>query len=263
MQNQLVLQGIPYDEKSSFLRGPALAPPLIRKAYHSDSANYFAESGLELRPEIFKDVGDYEIDSYFDIEKITAENLSKGHPLITLGGDHSITFPIVKAFHRVYGAVQILHIDAHGDLYHDFEGDPYSHACPFARIMENQLASRLVQVGVRTLSTHQREQAKKFRVEIIEMKHFDANKFPEFKKPIYLSLDIDAIDPAYAPGVSHYEPGGLSIRQVIDIIHKIRVPILGADIVEYNPTRDINDMTAMASAKLLKEIAAKILEYRL
>jgi len=92
------------------------------------------------------------------------------------------------------------------------------------------------------------------------MKDFDTNKLPKFKNPIYLSIDIDGIDPAFAPGVSHHEPGGLSTREVLKIIQNINVPIIGADIVEYNPTKDINDITAMVSAKLLKETAAKMLE---
>jgi len=262
MTKKITLQGILFDEKSSFLRGPALAPPLIRKAYHSDSANYFAENVVEILPEIWDDKGDFEIKDYFDIERITLHSLRSDLPLITLGGDHSITYPILKAHYQKYGAVDILHIDAHGDLYDNFEGDKFSHACPFARIMEDGLANRLVQIGIRTLSKHQQEQADKFGVEIIQMKDFNLNQLPKFEKPIYLSLDIDALDPAFAPGVSHHEPGGLSTREVLHIIQNIHVPILGADIVEYNPTRDIHDMTAMVSAKLLKEIAAKILKTR-
>ncbi len=260
MSKKITLQGILFDEKSSYLRGPALAPPLIRKAYQSDSANYFAENGMEILPEVWDDKGDYEIQDYFNIEKITSKNLEPGAPLITLGGDHSITYQLLKAHNKKYGAVDILHIDAHADLYDNFEGDKYSHACPFARIMEDDLANRLVQIGIRTLSKHQQEQAEKFGVEIIQMKDFNANQLPEFKNPLYLSLDIDGLDPAFAPGVSHHEPGGLSTREVLSIIQNINVPILGADIVEYNPTRDINDVTAMVSAKLLKEIAAKMLE---
>lgn len=260
MTKKITLQGILFDEKSSYLRGPALAPPLIRKAYHNDSANYFVENGMEILPEIWDDKGDFEIQDYFDIEQITWNTLKSDLPLITLGGDHSITYPILKAHHQKYGAVDILHIDAHSDLYDNFDGDKYSHACPFARIMEEGLANKLVQVGIRTLSMNQREQADKFGVEIIQMKDFDKNQLPRFENPIYLSLDIDALDPAFAPGVSHHEPGGLSTREVLHIIQNINVPIIGADIVEYNPTRDINDMTAMVSAKLLREIAAKILE---
>ena len=260
MTNKITLQGILFDKKSSFLRGPALAPPLIRAAYHSESANYFAENGLEITPDIWDDKGDFEIEDYFDIEHITSENLATANPLITLGGDHSITYPILKSHFEKYDSVDILHIDAHADLYDDFEGDKYSHACPFARIMEDNLANRLVQIGIRTLSKHQEEQAIKYGVEIIQMKDFDLNKLPEFENPIYLSLDIDGLDPAFTPCVSHHEPGGLSTREVLKIIQNITVPILGADIVEYNPTRDFNDMTAMVSAKLLKEIAAKMLE---
>ena len=256
---KITLQGILFDEKSSYLRGPALAPPLIRKAYHNASANYFSENGMEILPELWNDLGDFKISDYFDIEKITTKNLESDFPMITLGGDHSITYPLLKSHFEKYGAVDILHIDAHADLYDNFEGDKYSHACPFARIMEDGLANRLVQIGIRTLSKHQKEQADKFGVEIIQMKDFDVKNLPVFKNPLYVSLDIDGLDPAFAPGVSHHEPGGLSTREVLNIIQNINVPIVGADIVEYNPTRDQNDMTAMVSAKILKEIAAKIL----
>ena len=257
---KIALQGILFDEKSSYLRGPALAPPLIRKAYHNTSANYFSENGMEILPELWDDKGDFEIKDYFNIEKITLKNLESNKPLITLGGDHSITYQLLKANYQKYGKVDILHIDAHADLYDNFNGDKYSHACPFARIMEDGLANRLVQIGIRTLSKHQSNQAEKFKVEIIQMKDFDTNKLPKFKNPIYLSIDIDGIDPAFAPGVSHHEPGGLSTREVLKIIQNINVSIIGADIVEYNPTKDINDITAMVSAKLLKETAAKMLE---
>ena len=256
---KIILQGILFDEKSSYIRGPAKAPPLIREAFYSDSANYYSELGLEIRPELFEDKGDYKISEYFDIEDITIQNLNKNSSIITLGGDHSITYPLLKAFHQIHGPVEMLHIDAHSDLYESFEGDRYSHACPFARILEDGLVSQLHQMGIRTLNTHQREQAKKYGVNIIEMKEHHKIEIPNFQKPIYLSLDIDALDPAFAPGVSHQEPGGYSSRELISIIQHLNVPILGADIVEYNPDRDINKMTAMLCAKLLKEIAAKCL----
>ncbi|WP_136465266.1 agmatinase family protein [Flagellimonas onchidii] len=256
---KITIQGILYDDKSSFLKGPALAPPLIREAYHSNSANYWAEDGSYIHPDLFDDAGDHTIKDYFDISEITSKQLREGNPMITLGGDHSITFPVIQAFHATYGLIDILHIDAHGDLYENFEGDPYSHACPFFNIMKDGLVKNLYQVGIRTLNDTQRTNAEKFGVKINEMKDFESFKMPKFKNPLYLSLDLDALDPAYAPGVSHHEPGGLSTRQVIDIIQKIDAPIVGADIVEYNPTRDINDMTAMVTAKLFKEIAAKML----
>jgi agmatinase len=258
MNSKIKLQGILFDEKSSFLRGPAKAPPEIRAAYHSSSANYFAENGIEVSPEIFEDKGDFKIDEYLEIEDITIANLNKNIPIITLGGDHSISYPVIKAIYQEYGSMEILHIDAHGDLYDSFDGDRYSHACPFARIMEDKLAHRLVQIGVRTMNTHQREQAKKFGVELIEMKDLDLQDLPVFENPLYLSVDIDALDPSCAPGVSHQEPGGLMVRELLHIIQAIRVPIIGADIVEYNPERDVNKMTAMVCAKIFREILSKI-----
>ena len=257
--HKIQLQGILYDEKSSYLRGPAQAPPLIREAYRSDAFNFFAENGTEIRPEILLDRGDFEISEYFEIETLTDRHLNKKIPLITLGGDHSVTYPLLKAFHRHYGPVEILHIDAHADLYESFEGDPYSHACPFARIMEDGLASRLVQVGIRTLSAQQRAQARRFGVELLEMRGYKPEQLPKFKGPLYLSLDIDALDPAFAPGISHYEPGGFSTRQVIEIIQNIKAPLVGADIVEYNPIRDQNGITAVVCSKFLKEIASVML----
>ena len=253
------LQGILYDEKSSYLRGASMAPPLIRKAYHSESANFFAENGAEIKSESFVDLGDFRINQYFDIDNITYTNLKNHSRLISLGGDHSITYPVLKAFNKIHGGVDILHIDAHADLYDEFEGDKYSHACPFARIMEDSLVNRLVQIGIRTLSTHQRAQAEKFDVETIEMRDFNPSALPKFTNPLYISLDIDALDPAFAPGVSHHEPGGLTTREVLNIIQGVRAPIIGADIVEYNPKRDIHDMTAMVCAKFLKEILSKML----
>ena len=257
--DKIQLQGILYDEKSSFLSGPAGAPPLIREAYHSDAFNFFAEDGSEISPDKLVDHGDYKIDQYFDIEEISYSHLKHKIPLITLGGDHSITYPILKAFHRHYGPLEILHIDAHADLYDSFEGDPYSHACPFARIMEDKLASRLVQVGIRTLSDHQKEQAERYGVEILEMRDYSLKKVPQFKGPLYLSFDLDALDPAFAPGISHHEPGGFSSRQVLEIIQNIKAPLVGADLVEFNPKRDVNGVTASVCAKLLKEIAARML----
>ena len=258
---KIALQGICFDEKSSYQKGARLAPPLIRQALHSGSGNLFAENGADIGAAPIEDKGDYTIQEYFDIEGITRKNLEAGHKVLTLGGDHSITFPIVKAFHHFYPRLDILHIDAHADLYDHYEGDPYSHACPFARIMEGGLALRLVQIGIRTLNPHQAAQAKRFSVEIHEMKDLDLNRLPRFEHPLYLSLDMDGFDPAFAPGVSHHEPGGLSTREVIRIIQGLEGEVVGADIVEYNPERDFQGMTAFLAAKMMKEILAKMLKH--
>jgi len=125
--------------------------------------------------------------------------------------------------------------------------------------MENKLATRLVQVGIRTMNGHQRQQAKRFGVEVIDMKNIKNAENIVFDGPVYLSLDLDCLDPAFAPGVSHHEPGGLSTRQLLEIIQNFSGQLVGADIVEYNPNRDINGVTGMVTAKLLKEILSKML----
>ncbi len=255
----IILQGIQFDDKSSFQQGPKLAPPLIREALHSGSSNYFTENLVSIENSRIVDKGDFEIEDYFEIENITEQHLNSNSKILTLGGDHSITFPIIKAFHKKYPKLDILHIDAHCDLYDSFEGDPYSHACPFARIMENGFAVKLVQVGIRTLNPHQSEQADKFDVEIHQMKNLDLSSIPKFENPLYISLDMDGFDPAFAPGVSHHEPGGLTSRQVIDLIQGIESEVVGADIVEYNPNRDYQNMTAFLAAKMMKEILGKML----
>jgi len=260
----VVCLGIPLDENSSFLTGPALAPEKIRDAYRSDSSNYWTESGIDLNADArWKDMGNLKLppmpEAFAFIEQEVGIQLRQNRSVLSLGGDHSITYPIMRAFASVHPSLNILHIDAHGDLYDDFEGNRFSHACPFARIMEEGLAKRLVQIGIRTYNKHQREQAHRFGVEAIEMKDWKDNASFAFEGPIYLSLDLDALDPAFAPGVSHHEPGGFTTRQVLSIIQNLTGKIVGADIVELNPTRDINGMTAMVAAKFFKEILVKML----
>ncbi|HEY5750466.1 MAG TPA: agmatinase [Chryseolinea sp.] len=256
--------GIPLDSNSSFLSGAASAPQKIREAYHSASANYCAENGMDLnQTQLWKDQGDLDLpgmpDAFTSIEQQVFNWLGKDHSVLSLGGDHSITYPIIKAFAKKYGKLNILHLDAHGDLYDNFEGNKFSHACPFARIMEEGLASRLVQVGIRTYNPHQREQARRFGVESIEMKDWKDGTALHFDGPLYISLDLDALDPAFVPGVSHHEPGGFTTRQVLAILQGLDATIVGADIVELNPTRDINGMTAMVAAKFFKELLVKLL----
>lgn len=221
----------------------------------------------------------------------------QGLPVV-LGGDHSISYPVLRAW-RDAPVAAILHIDAHGDLYDEFpafapasapafapEGatarlgppggvtasgpggvpeplvevagqtDRYSHACPFARVMEDGLTARLVQVGVRTATPHLVAQAARFGVESYGMDRWRDAPIEDLPGPLYVSIDLDGLDPAFAPGVAHPEPGGLSTRDVVGLLHRIQAPIAGIDIVEYNPLNDHRDLTARVAAKLLKEALA-------
>ncbi|MCP4362434.1 MAG: agmatinase [Chloroflexi bacterium] len=264
MAEEITVLGIPFDRNSSFRRGSALAPPRIREALFSESANMWTENSIDLGLmsgwQILDDLEFFNQKVIFtQIESKINELLHRKARVISLGGDHSIAYPIIRAYGKQYSELSILQLDAHPDLYDELDDNRHSHACPFARIMEENLVKRLVQVGIRTLTGHQREQAKRFGVEIIEMREIDRAKEMIFDGPVYLSLDMDCLDPAFAPGVSHYEPGGMSTREVLEIIQNLKGKLVGADIVEYNPERDPQGITGMVAGKLLKEIIGRMM----
>jgi arginase len=259
------LLGLPQDNNSTFMAGPALAPPRIREALVSDSANMFTEIGLDLgQPGIWEDAGDVDLvgltgKKAFDaIHDRVAELLLEGHRVLSLGGDHSVAWPAIAAHAQAHPGLNILHVDAHPDLYENMLDNPYSHASPFARLMEDGKVRRLVQVGIRTLNAHQREQAARYDVEIHEMRDLSGLDAITFEGPVYCSVDLDALDPAFAPGVSHFEPGGLSTREVLRLIQTFKGQLVGADVVELNPHRDPYGVTAMVAAKIAKELIARL-----
>ncbi len=276
------LLGVPYDAHSSHLRGPAEAPAAVRAALHGGSANWFTELGVEVDPSDggWVDRGDVEVDNddpgavesvLAAIDAAATDGIGPGGrpagagpaPLLAVGGDHLVTWPLVRAVARsraaIAGSLTIVHVDAHPDLYDELDGDRFSHACPFARIMEEGLADRLIQIGIRTATNHQRDQAERFGVEMLELRHWDGT-VPTIEGPVYVSIDVDGLDPAFAPGVSHHEPGGLTTRQLLDVIHELgrrpELTVVGADLVEINPRRDLHDVTAMLGAKLVRELLA-------
>ena len=258
---RLAILGVPFDEKSCFLRGAAGGPAAIRAASTGKALNPYTELGFNLEDDtVMVDLGDVDtsgdVDKTFSrVETAVLGIVKKRARPIVLGGDHSITYPIVKALARARKSLAILHFDAHPDLYEDLYGDRYSHACPFARIMEGGLAQELVQVGVRAATSDQRERARRYGVRMVEMKDFRDGLSLSFRRPLYISFDLDALDPAFAPGVSHHEPGGLSTRQALDVLHSLKAEIIGLDVVELNPTRDPSGITAAAAVKIIKETA--------
>lgn len=256
----VALLGLPTDVNSSHLRGAALGPGAIREALWSGASNLTSERGVDLSsPGALRDEGDLPLrENGADrgrIESAVARLLNGGSRPLLLGGDHSVTYPALRGVASVHGPVSILHFDAHPDLYDEYEGNRFSHASPFARIMEEGLARRLVQVGIRTLNTHQAAQARRFGVEMVAMSAFDARKVPIPRGPLYITVDLDALDPAFAPGVAHREPGGLSVRDIVAVLRRVRGPVVGADIVELRPASDLDGVTAVVASKLLKELA--------
>ena len=254
---------VPLDENSSYKRGAAAAPQLIRDALRCDSTNMWTELGVDVGAEgAYEDAGEVEwkdCDAFAAIEQAVEALLDKRQRPVCLGGDHSITYPIVRAFGRHFKDLTLIHFDAHPDLYNEFQGNRHSHASPFARIMEEKLAKRLIQVGIRTMNPQQKKQAERFKVEVFEIGRKRALEEVKTWCPVYVSFDMDVLDPAFAPGVSHREPGGMSVREVLEHLHSITATIVGADIVEYNPSRDISELTSAVAGKILKELLGKML----
>ncbi|MCX7972919.1 MAG: agmatinase [Candidatus Aminicenantes bacterium] len=265
---EIAILGIPFDEKSCFLKGAALGPQAIRRASTSKALNPFTELGINLETEAtIVDLGDVDTSgdvdkTFIQIEEAVARILDQGAVPIILGGDHSITFPIIKAFSKYFHHLDLLHFDAHPDLYPDLYGDRLSHACPFARILEAGLIKKLVQIGIRAATAEQRAIASKYGVTMIEMKDLKVIPRLNFTNPLYISFDLDSLDPAFAPGVAHHEPGGLSTRQVFDLLHELEANIVGLDVVELNPSRDPSGITAAAAVKIIKEVAGHIIKHR-
>jgi agmatinase len=262
---RIALLGVAFDENSSYKRGPALAPQRIREAFFCDSANLWTEDETYLGGDgLFADAGDITPSREkmpVETEQAAGRLYGTGLKVLAFGGDHSVTYPLVKAAAKHHPNLSILHFDAHPDLYDNFEDNPNSHASPFARIMESGLAKRLVQVGIRTINGHQREQAKRFGVEVLTMQHWQDVFNVRFDSPLYVTFDMDCLDPAFAPGVSHWEPGGLTTREALGVIQSLKANIIGADVVELNPAQDPLNVTEMVAAKVFKEIVAKMLKF--
>ena len=266
--SQVGVLGVGFDANSSFRRGPAGAPPKIRQALSSASANAYSETGVRVWPsDDVVDHGDLAIPDEAGtrapidaIERGVAQALTTTGRLVLLGGDHAVTYPIIRAVAAVHGPVSLLHFDAHPDIYPEFDGNPYSHASPMARIVEEGLVDRLVQVGIRSYGPEQAAMLEAHEVEVHAPWSHGAGPALSFDSPLYISLDVDGLDPAFAPGVSHPEPGGLSVRQVLDVISNCRAPrLIGADVVEVNPQLDPTGMTSIVAAKLVRELLGRML----
>lgn len=262
----VVLVGLPWDADSSHLAGAAQAPQHIRRALRSPSGNLYSESGLSLEKEgRFRVLGDLKMESdrksFQRVTDLTSLLLERQISPLYLGGDHSITQAVLEAYEAAFDRLTVVQFDAHPDLYPEFDGNRFSHASVMHRVLERGNIKQLIQVGVRADTTEQLETARQYGVERVSVQRDGQLDWAalEIQGPIYVSIDLDVLDPAFAPGVSHPEHGGLSSRELIELIQTLPPPIVGADLVELNPTRDLNGLSAGLAAKLVKELGARMI----
>ncbi|NOY77735.1 MAG: agmatinase [Calditrichaeota bacterium] len=262
--------GFPYDEKSSFRRGCALAPAKIRSLFFGRAIHELTAHQIRLGEEasifdwgdVLRGGSDEEILGHLQqtVERVLEQ---KSFPLIA-GGDHITTVPAVRAVARQFRQVQVIVFDAHPDLYWEFRGDRYSHACVNARLLENDAVKMITILGVREFADEEYEVWK--RNPLVKIVPIDRVKreFVDIPSglPAYVSVDMDVLDPVYAPGVSGWVHRGMSPKRVLRYLLQIRAPLVGMDVVEVNPRTDENDITALLAAEFMAEVAAKVLTER-
>ena len=261
--------GVPLDNSETYKPGTRFAPGEIRTA----SCNiefYSIYSSLDIDSIGFNDIGDIVVvpgDNNESLERI--KTVIKGFvsehrslPII-LGGEHTLTFATYSAFKEILkDDIGIIVFDAHLDLRTDYMGYRLSHASVFRRLYE-EYQPPIFYIGARALTQEEIEYAKlnnisyKTRIQPLQETIYDLDKFLNGKKYIYISIDMDVIDPAYAPGVSNPEPLGLLPRDVIYYLKKIieKSNPIAIDIVEVNPLVDINSITSILASKIIVEIA--------
>ncbi len=268
------LLGIPFDNTASFRKGAALAPARIRSI--TPHIAPFTEEGMSLAACI-RDYGDviFDLDwiRYFgSVRRVAGEVLN--HPFaIFLGGDHSVTIPLAEAFDQAHPTgFGIIHIDAHTDLMDIFEGHQWSHACTARRYLESKhLESKHVTfIGIRSWLQEEIDIVRDRGIAVhtarrIHQRGIAATTADVIQQlaevpAVYLTLDIDCLDPAFAPGTGTPEAGGLSSRELLELLHGLfaALPIHAMDVVEVSPPLDTADITSMAAIKVLYEVIGMV-----
>ncbi len=255
-----VIVGVPFDKTTTFRSGTRFAPTTVREATQNFEKENF-EHGTTFDDIPVHDAGDlYEEGSVDEMVGSVYEEAkrivdAKKFPLF-IGGEHSITPPVVKAF----GEISVVTIDAHLDFKDEYQGLRNSHACAHRRIADHVGEGNAFAFGIRSISSDEEVSkalyADAFRIhEEGVSKVFDEMLSKLKRTPIYLSLDIDGIDPAYAPGTGTPEPFGLTPWDVRYAINRIADRLVGFDVVEICPPYD-NGNTSVLGARMMREVMA-------
>jgi agmatinase len=270
---EIALVGIPFDGGTTYRPGPRFGPrhvrnqsAIIRPWNPELNVNPFAKYRIA-------DFGDLPVnplsieDTFRRIEQGIASVLDAGARCACVGGDHSISLPLLRAIAKKHGPVRLVQFDAHNDLWDEYFGSKYSHGTPFRRAFEEGLLEDggVLQVGLRgqVYGEHDFDFARKHRVRMVTAEQFHkmgmSSVLPHLKsfrgKPVYVTLDIDSVDPAYAPGTGTPQVGGFSSHQIIELVRALQgLDIVGCDLVEVSPPYDTGEITSLLAANLLFEL---------
>jgi len=260
---RLIFVGLADDSQSSYLKGAARGPLRIRHAYTGASYNSASESGVDLAGKVF-DAGDITPRGAWALTAAAisgqaAAYFRAGRIPFFAGGDHAVSVPVIAALSAVKQKVHVIQIDAHPDLYPEYAGSKSSHACVAARLLEMPHVASVTQYGIRTMNAPQQAVAREHRKRLhIFQAHVLTGTLPQpahlpDDAPVFLDIDLDGFDPAYAPGVSHPVPGGISPRQALNFLHAAKFRLMGMSAVELNPEQDEGNRSAILAGRLLHE----------
>lgn len=256
-----VLFGIPMDFTVSFRTGTRLGPRRIREAsYGIEEFSFYQKT--DLGSKAYCDLGDIAV-SFGDVERtlamakqVTEGILADGKMPFMLGGEHLVSLPVIQAVADKYPDLVVLHFDAHADLREDYLGQRHSHATVMRRVCEKIGPKNVYQFGIRSGTREEYEYAR------ANTNFFPGHVVPALdeviprigKRPVHITLDIDVIDPAFAPGTGTPEPGGVDSREMLKALHRMgALNVVGFDLVEVSPPYDPTERTVVLGAWLLRE----------
>jgi len=263
---RFVYYGYPFDGTVCFRKGSSEAPDAIRKnSYNFET--YLLELGIDLSDVLANDWGNLEITKDQDkneklLEDLVLKIVNEGKFPIGLGGEHSLTPAAVKAAHTKYPNLAVVILDAHLDFRNEYEGNTKSHATVTKRVSEIVGVDNVRPIGIRSVSQSEITEARSVGLKFVEsgwteLREYLADVIDDLEGPVYLSLDMDAIDPAFAPGVGTPEPFGMTPYEVIQTINFFADRIIGFDCVEVCPPHDNGNTSALA-ARLTRHLVGAV-----
>ncbi|OYD07959.1 agmatinase [Paludifilum halophilum] len=264
-ESDTVIYGMPMDWTASFRPGSRFGPKRIRES-SLVLEEYSPSLDRDLSELKYYDAGDIPLPfgnpekSIAQIGGFVAEVLKQKKMPVGLGGEHLVTWPAVREVHRVYPELAVIQLDAHADLRTDYEGEILSHATPLRKIVQLLGAEHVFQFGIRSGTREEFQYAEKEKIPFYPFEVLRPLKevLPRLRgRPVYVTVDIDVLDPAFAPGTGTPEPGGITTVELLKSIEAIArsgAEIVGADLVEVAPGSDPTEQTPVVGAKVLREM---------
>ena len=259
-ESRLVIFGCPFDGTASYLPGSRFAPNAIREASQAIES-FSPEQKKDLARLSFCDLGDLELpfgntERVLDLIKRAVSHILQDKKIpIVLGGEHLITLPIITSFKRFHSDFMVIHIDAHADLREEYLGEKLSHATVMRRVVELIGKDRLIQIGIRSGTKEEFDFARQIGGQFsINEQDLSLVQEKVKGKKIYLSLDLDILDPSVLPGTGTPEPGGLEFQQLIQVLSSLKeTKVVGMDMVELLPYQIPHQISSSVAAKILRE----------